>query len=173
MSKAESRILQAPRAEAVSILGSLICFPNHFGEMPVLQPNAVDMTIMQCNDVKDHVISMLLKAGKKEPSGVARCIAISCVGIFLYDELTHNTQHPRLKEAINVLLAILRVGFHLIGLNLLYITVEPMTDHIPSQVIFMPPVYIYETFFCGKGSRFYQIKASCSSVDVRYKFFHN
>ena len=45
-------LLQAPRVEATSILGSLLCYPNHLGELPVLQPKSGDLTIMMCGDVK-------------------------------------------------------------------------------------------------------------------------
>ena len=38
-----------------------------------------------------------------------RCIAVSSIGIFLYGELMHNSQHPKMKEAINVLLGALMV----------------------------------------------------------------
>ncbi len=51
---------------------------------------------------------MLLKAGKKEPNGLARCIALSSLGIFVYRELAHQTFHPKLKDAIFVLLAALK-----------------------------------------------------------------
>ena len=51
---------------------------------------------------------MLLKAGKKEPNGLARCIALSSLGIFVYRELAHETFHPKLKDAIFVLLAALK-----------------------------------------------------------------
>lgn len=38
-----------------------------------------------------------------------RCVAVSSVAIFLYGELTHGTMHPKMKEAINVLLGALMV----------------------------------------------------------------
>jgi hypothetical protein len=44
--------LQTPRTEAVSILGALLCLPNTFAEMPVLQPNAGEFTVMPCSDAK-------------------------------------------------------------------------------------------------------------------------
>ncbi|XP_023240859.1 ral GTPase-activating protein subunit alpha-1-like isoform X3 [Centruroides sculpturatus] len=98
-----------PRTEALSILGSLLCFPNAFGDMPVLQPSPTDLVCMNCTDVKEHVISILLRSGKREPAGLARCIAISSLGIFIYEELLHKTSHPRIKEAINILLTAIRL----------------------------------------------------------------
>ncbi|ESO85701.1 hypothetical protein LOTGIDRAFT_210880 [Lottia gigantea] len=99
---------EPPRAEAVSLLGCLICFPNHFQEMPVLKPNSVDRITLTCNDMKNHIIDSLLVAGKREPAGHARCIAVSSIGIFLYEELTHGTLHPKIKDGIDILLAALK-----------------------------------------------------------------
>ncbi|XP_041353753.1 ral GTPase-activating protein subunit alpha-1-like isoform X2 [Gigantopelta aegis] len=100
-----------PREEAVSVLGSLLCFSNHFNKLPVLQPNTMDMTQLSSKDLKEHIINLLLKAGKREPAGLARCIAVSSVGIFLYEELSHDTSHPKIKESVHVLLASLRCGY--------------------------------------------------------------
>ncbi len=58
---------------------------------------------------QDELIASLLKSAKKEPAGLARSIAISSLGIFLYEELSHGSMHVMCKEAINVLLATLRV----------------------------------------------------------------
>ncbi|XP_072030810.1 ral GTPase-activating protein subunit alpha-1-like [Amphiura filiformis] len=99
---------EAPRIEALSLLGSLVCFPNMFCNMSVLQPSANDLSLMTCKDVKDHLASVLLKWGKKEPNCEARCIALCSLGIFLYEELVHVTYHQRMKEAITVLLASLK-----------------------------------------------------------------
>ena len=52
----------------------------------------------------------LLTSSKKEPSAAARCVALSSTGLWLYEELTSAHQrHPRVKEAINVLLVSLKV----------------------------------------------------------------
>ena len=44
------------------------------------------------------------------PIFFGRCVAVSSVAIFLYGELTHGTLHPKMKEAINVLLGALMVS---------------------------------------------------------------
>jgi hypothetical protein len=61
---------------------------------------------------QDHILSVLLKCGKREPAGLARCIALSSLGIYLYQELTHETFHPKIKETMNVLLLALRVSMN-------------------------------------------------------------
>ncbi|KAK7504780.1 hypothetical protein BaRGS_00003808 [Batillaria attramentaria] len=98
---------EPPRAEAVSILGALLSLPNHYRELPVLQPGCLTTAQIQSDELKDRIIDLLLKAGKREPAGLARCVAVSSIGIFLYGELTHGSQHPKIKEAINVLLGAL------------------------------------------------------------------
>lgn len=103
-----SEVKGVPRTEALSILGSLLCFPNAYGDMPVLQPTSTDFICMNCTDAKEHVITILLRSGKREPAGLARCISISSLGIFVYEELSHKTSHPRIKEAINILLTAIR-----------------------------------------------------------------
>lgn len=54
---------------------------------------------------------MLLISSKKEYTGLGRSIAISSLGIFLYQELQNRSNHPRLRETVNVLIAGTRVGF--------------------------------------------------------------
>lgn len=61
------------------------------------------------SNFQEHVVSILLKAGRREPAGMARCIALSALGMFVYRELTNHTFHPKVVEAMNVLLLALRV----------------------------------------------------------------
>jgi hypothetical protein len=41
----------------VSILGALLCFPNHHGELTVLEPNQGELSLMLCNDAKVSKLS--------------------------------------------------------------------------------------------------------------------
>ncbi|XP_033736327.1 ral GTPase-activating protein subunit alpha-1-like isoform X2 [Pecten maximus] len=101
-------ITETPRTEAVSVLGALLCFPNHLHEVQVLQHTNLSVNSLHLNEFKEQVINTLLRAGKKEPAGLARCVAVSTIGIFLYEELSHGTLHPKLNEAVTVLLGALR-----------------------------------------------------------------
>ncbi|XP_038071739.1 ral GTPase-activating protein subunit alpha-1-like [Patiria miniata] len=107
--------LDAPRIEALSLLGSLVCFPNLFCNITVLQPSPKDINTMQCKDVKDHLIKALIKCSRKEPMCEARCIALCSLGIFLYEEMAHVTFHPRTREAISVLLASLKFNNRIVA----------------------------------------------------------
>ncbi|XP_006824859.1 ral GTPase-activating protein subunit alpha-1-like [Saccoglossus kowalevskii] len=100
--------LEAPRVEAISLLGSLICHPNMFCNIHALQPNTSEISLMTCKDVKDHIITILLKAARKELHFEARCVALSALGVFIYEEVLHGTYHSKLREAINVLLATIK-----------------------------------------------------------------
>ncbi|KAG8192293.1 hypothetical protein JTE90_002117 [Oedothorax gibbosus] len=99
---------QVPRTEAMSILGALLCLTNVYKEIPTLQPSSTELFTIECKDAKDHITSILFKAGKREPAGLARCIAINSIGIYLYEELMNKTNHYRIKEAITVLLIAVR-----------------------------------------------------------------
>ncbi|XP_071163714.1 ral GTPase-activating protein subunit alpha-1-like isoform X41 [Mytilus edulis] len=101
-------INSCPRPEAVSILGGLTCFPNHFTEFQVIDSNYLMLKKLQSKDFKEQIMIHLLRAGKKEQSGYARSVAVSGIGIFLYEELSHGTLHPKLNEAFIVIFGNLR-----------------------------------------------------------------
>lgn len=97
-------MLAAPRSEALTILGSLVCFPNVYQEIPLLQSvPEVGEVITGTEDVKHYLINILLKNATEEPSECARCIAICSLGVWICEELAQGTSHPQLKEAINVI----------------------------------------------------------------------
>ncbi|XP_061212903.1 ral GTPase-activating protein subunit alpha-2 isoform X1 [Neopsephotus bourkii] len=96
--------LEAPRSEAHTILGSLVCFPNTYQALPLLRPAAeAGEIIAGTADVKCYLINILLKNATEEPSEAARCIAICGLGVWICEELTQCTNHPQVKEAINVI----------------------------------------------------------------------
>ena len=66
--------VQLPKAEVVSILGTLLSFPNHFLEVPVFQSSLLTTALIEADDLKDRIIDLLLKAGKREPAGLARSV---------------------------------------------------------------------------------------------------
>lgn len=97
-------MLAAPRSEALTILGSLVCFPNVYQEIPLLQSlPEVGEVIAGTEDVKHYLINILLKNATEEPSEYARCIAICSLGVWICEELAQCTSHPQVKEAINVI----------------------------------------------------------------------
>ncbi|XP_075781907.1 ral GTPase-activating protein subunit alpha-2 isoform X4 [Pelodiscus sinensis] len=97
-------MLEAPRSEAHTLLGSLVCFPNIYQEIPLLQPNPeADEFIAGTADVKCYLINILLKNATDEPCEAARCIAVCCLGVWICEELVQCTNHPQVKDAINVI----------------------------------------------------------------------
>ncbi|XP_059812690.1 ral GTPase-activating protein subunit alpha-1 isoform X1 [Hypanus sabinus] len=103
-----SSSLNAPRVEAQILLGSLVCFPNLYDDLPTLQPSLTDILSTKCNDVKELVIKSILKSAREEPSGPARCVALCSLGIWLCEELVHGTHHPQIKDALNVICVTLK-----------------------------------------------------------------
>uniref|UniRef100_A0A3P8RRN7 Ral GTPase activating protein catalytic subunit alpha 1 n=1 Tax=Amphiprion percula TaxID=161767 RepID=A0A3P8RRN7_AMPPE len=102
--------LNAPRVEAQILLGSLVCFPNLYGELPALHPTTADVVLTKFPDVKEHIIKTILTSARDEPSAPARCVALCSLGIWLCEELAHGTQHPQIKDALNVICVTLKVS---------------------------------------------------------------
>ncbi|KAG1973126.1 ral GTPase-activating protein subunit alpha-1 [Pimephales promelas] len=100
--------LNAPRVEAQILLGSLVCLPNLYNELPALHPTTADIIMTKFTDVKEHIIKHILTSARDEPSAPARCVALCSLGIWLCEELVHGTQHPQIKEALNVLCVTLK-----------------------------------------------------------------
>ncbi|CAL8285651.1 unnamed protein product [Lota lota] len=100
--------LNAPRVEAQVLLGSLVCLPNLYEELPALHPTTADLVLTKFPDVKEHIIKHILTSAKDEPSAPARCVALCSLGIWLCEELVRGTQHPQIKEALNVLCVTLK-----------------------------------------------------------------
>ncbi|XP_029671888.1 ral GTPase-activating protein subunit alpha-1 [Formica exsecta] len=105
-----SQDIEAPRTEAVSIIGSLLSLPAATVKLPMLQPNGPDIGTMTCPEAKEHIVTILLRSCRREPTGIARCLALSSIAIFAYKELSYKTQHPRVPEAVTVLLLALRAS---------------------------------------------------------------
>ncbi|XP_048586068.1 ral GTPase-activating protein subunit alpha-2 [Nematostella vectensis] len=99
--------LELPRAEAVTLMGSLLCYPNAFPNMPLHQPGHQTNEYQPTStgkDIKEKLIVALLRAAKLDPSVTARCIALNSLGVFLVEELVHCKGHPRVHDCICVLL---------------------------------------------------------------------
>ncbi|KYO37259.1 hypothetical protein Y1Q_0008950 [Alligator mississippiensis] len=105
---AASSLLNAPRVEAQVLLGSLVCFPNLYRELPALHPNSPDIAVSQFTDVKELIVKTVLSSAREEPSGPARCVALCSLGIWICEELVHESHHPQIKEALNVICASLK-----------------------------------------------------------------
>ncbi|XP_053236205.1 ral GTPase-activating protein subunit alpha-1 isoform X9 [Podarcis raffonei] len=105
---AASSFLNAPRVEAQVLLGSLVCFPNLYCELPALHPSTPDIVVSPFTDVKELIIKTVLSSAREEPSGPARCVALCSLGIWICEELVHESHHPQIKEALNVICASLK-----------------------------------------------------------------
>ncbi|XP_029315985.1 ral GTPase-activating protein subunit alpha-2 isoform X4 [Cottoperca gobio] len=102
---------EAPRMEAQTILGSLVCFPNLYLQIPVLQhmPGSDDI-IVGNEDIKDYLVNILLEMATKEYCEGARCIAVCSLGLWVCEELMQQNIHHQVKDAINVLGVTLKFG---------------------------------------------------------------
>uniref|UniRef100_A0A8C6PW25 Ral GTPase activating protein catalytic subunit alpha 1 n=1 Tax=Nothobranchius furzeri TaxID=105023 RepID=A0A8C6PW25_NOTFU len=101
--------LNAPRVEAQILLGSLVCFPNFYEDLAALHPTTADVVLTKFPDIKEHIIKTILTSAREEPSAPARCVALCSLGIWLCEELSHGTEHPQIKDALNVICVTLKV----------------------------------------------------------------
>ncbi|XP_041810540.1 ral GTPase-activating protein subunit alpha-1 isoform X5 [Chelmon rostratus] len=124
--------LNAPRVEAQILLGSLMCFPNLYGELPALHPTTADVVLTKFPDVKEHVIKTVLTSARDEPSAPARCVALCSLGIWLCEELANGTQHPQIKDALNVICVTLKYpnkNVALVASDILHLLISHV-DHL-------------------------------------------
>ncbi|XP_036213728.2 probable Rho GTPase-activating protein CG5521 isoform X1 [Bactrocera oleae] len=78
-----------PRAEVAALLGSLLCYPPTLIPRPVLQPSPQIFELMECPDLQDHILNIVLRCARREPSAKARCIALSQLGQWILLKLSH------------------------------------------------------------------------------------
>ncbi|XP_052001142.1 ral GTPase-activating protein subunit alpha-1 isoform X5 [Xyrauchen texanus] len=123
--------LNAPRVEAQILLGSLVCLPNLYKELPALHPTTADIIITKFTDVKEHIIKHILTSARDEPSAPARCVALCSLGIWLCEELVNGTQHPQIKEALNVICVTLKFSNKTVALvasDILHLLINNVDD---------------------------------------------
>lgn len=113
-----------PRAEVTGLLSSLLCFPKTSLPKQFLQPSEPHVTLVDCPDIQEHVLNVILRCARREPTSKARCIAISALSQWVIQSfsqahesqksfqqkgklptLSEQTQpNPRIKEAVQVIL---------------------------------------------------------------------
>ncbi|XP_055321595.1 probable Rho GTPase-activating protein CG5521 isoform X1 [Sitodiplosis mosellana] len=117
-----------PRAEVTGLLSSLLCFPRTSLPKQFLQPSEPHVTLVDCPDIQEHVLNVILRCARREPTSKARCIAISALAQWVLQTLGQShlsdkgfqqnvpykgqrsspgkqtPQNPRIKEAIQVIL---------------------------------------------------------------------
>ncbi|KFP83986.1 Ral GTPase-activating protein subunit alpha-2, partial [Acanthisitta chloris] len=162
--------LEAPRSEAHTILGALVCFPNTYQEIPGLGPiSEAGEIITGTADVKCCLINILLKNATEEPSEAARCIAICGLGVWICEELTQGTNHPHVKKAINVIGVTLKFSNKLVA--------QVACDVLQLLVSYWQKLQEYESSLCRKITEilvatisFLLPSAEYSSVEADKKF---
>ncbi|NWI40552.1 RGPA2 protein, partial [Picathartes gymnocephalus] len=162
--------LEAPRCEAHTILGALVCFPNAYQGIPCLGPlSEASESITGTADVKYCLINILLKNATEEPSEAARCIAICGLGVWICEELTECTNHPHVKKAINVIGVTLKFSNKLVA--------QVACDVLQLLVSYWQKLQEYESSLCRKITEilvatiaFLLPSAEHSSVEADKKF---
>lgn len=88
-----------PRAEVAGLLGSLLSFPKTSLPGPVLQPSEPHVDLMECPDLQEHVLNIVLRCARREPSAKARCIAIASLAHWITQNCQQHANNP--KEPLN------------------------------------------------------------------------
>ncbi|CAF1045593.1 unnamed protein product [Rotaria sp. Silwood1] len=86
-----------PKVEALTILSSLVCFPNHFEQLDVLSTKDKEYipTTMDRTSLKRMIMRDLIKASQNDAMLESREIALCGLAIFLCEELKHQrTESP-------------------------------------------------------------------------------
>ncbi|XP_076983048.1 ral GTPase-activating protein subunit alpha-1 isoform X3 [Tamandua tetradactyla] len=165
---ASSAFLNAPRVEAQVLLGSLVCFPNLYCELPALHPNIPEIAVSQFTDVKELIIKTVLSSARDEPSGPARCVALCSLGIWICEELVHESRHPQIKEALNVICVSLKFTNKTVAhvaCNMLHMLVH----YVPRLQIYQPdyPLKIIQILIATITHLLPSIEASSYEMDKR------
>ncbi|XP_069806445.1 ral GTPase-activating protein subunit alpha-1 isoform X2 [Dendropsophus ebraccatus] len=134
---AASPSLNAPRVEAQVLLGSLVCFPNLYQELPALHPSSSEIAISQFTDVKELIIKTVLSSAREEPSGPARCVALCSLGIWMCEELVNQTHHPQIKEALNVICVSLKFPNKVVA-QVACSVLNVLLNYVPQLQIYHP-----------------------------------
>ncbi|NWV28412.1 RGPA2 protein, partial [Origma solitaria] len=161
---------EAPRCEAHTILGALVCFPNTYHGIPQLGPiSEASESMTGAADLKYCLINILLKNATEEPSEAARCIAICGLGVWICEELTQCTNHPQVKKAINVIGVTLKISNKMVA--------QVACDVLQLLVSYWQKLQEYEPSLCRKITEilvatiaFLLPSAEYSSVEADKKF---
>ncbi|CAF1014308.1 unnamed protein product [Adineta steineri] len=88
-----------PKVEALTILSSLVCFPNHFEQLDVLSAKDKEYVpvTMDRTQLKRMIMSDLIKASQNDSVLESREIALCGVAIFLCEELKHQRVESPIK----------------------------------------------------------------------------
>nr|XP_045011328.1 ral GTPase-activating protein subunit alpha-1 isoform X6 [Jaculus jaculus] len=165
---ASSAFLNAPRVEAQVLLGSLVCFPSLYCELPALHPNIPDIAVSQFTDVKELIVKTVLNSARDEPSGPARCVALCSLGIWICEELVQESHHPQIKEALNVICVSLKFTNKTVAhvaCNMLHMLVH----YVPRLQIYQPdsPLKIIQILIATITHLLPSTEASSYEMDKR------
>ena len=147
------------RREAIAILGSLICFSAHYPGMHALTPGPDrELTLISCQEVKSLLVKSLLRCARKEAYTSSRCLALTCLSVFIYEELTvagvdddGTEMFSKVRECLNAVLSTMRMlerspAAALVAVDIIALMcdhVHVLSDKLPEM-----PIKIIE-FLCG------------------------
>uniref|UniRef100_A0A7N6B7C5 Rap-GAP domain-containing protein n=1 Tax=Anabas testudineus TaxID=64144 RepID=A0A7N6B7C5_ANATE len=88
--------------------------------------------VTTCSSLNEHIIKTILTSARDEPSAPARCVALCSLGIWLCEELAHETHHLQIKDALNVICVTLKYpnkSVALVASDILHLLIS-YVDHL-------------------------------------------
>uniref|UniRef100_A0A8C9A7D9 Ral GTPase activating protein catalytic subunit alpha 1 n=1 Tax=Prolemur simus TaxID=1328070 RepID=A0A8C9A7D9_PROSS len=156
---ASSAFLNAPRVEAQVLLGSLVCFPNLYCEL-VYSSMSLDHGCCLWWWVSFYLIIVGCL--------FCRCVALCSLGIWICEELVHESHHPQIKEALNVICVSLKFTNKTVAhvaCNMLHMLVH----YVPRLQIYQPdsPLKIIQILIATITHLLPSTEASSYEMDKR------
>ncbi|PNJ54108.1 RALGAPA1 isoform 9 [Pongo abelii] len=117
---------------------------------------------------KELIIKTVLSSARDEPSGPARCVALCSLGIWICEELVHESHHPQIKEALNVICVSLKFTNKTVAhvaCNMLHMLVH----YVPRLQIYQPdsPLKIIQILIATITHLLPSTEASSYEMDKR------
>lgn len=92
-----------PRADVISLLGCLLCYPIDRYPKPVLQPSH-NLQLMECPDMQEHILNIILRCARREPTAKGRCVSLSFLGQWVLHALSRPIGHRKQNKMSNYVL---------------------------------------------------------------------
>uniref|UniRef100_A0A452U3G7 Ral GTPase activating protein catalytic subunit alpha 1 n=1 Tax=Ursus maritimus TaxID=29073 RepID=A0A452U3G7_URSMA len=118
--------------------------------------------------LNELIIKTVLSSARDEPSGPARCVALCSLGIWICEELVHESHHPQIKEALNVICVSLKFTNKTVAhvaCNMLHMLVH----YVPRLQIYQPdsPLKIIQILIATITHLLPSTEASSYEMDKR------
>lgn len=97
--------LRAARSEGLSLLGVVVGMSAYLEQIQRINHSPDASPDRTGKDFKERLLNLILRGVRKDLSIPERCLALNCLGLFVYQELAGRSKHAKLHQAINELIS--------------------------------------------------------------------